>query len=157
ILADDKTDARVRAWAGWALSRMTYPGIGGMPNLELISWELGQAAVVAGEKIVTVPISTKTPTKNLKMVALWSEPLVRVLDALTGELDLRGSGLNTMASGGAALRGVEQRIRALATASAQLSQAAGAQVTPAKQTVVSAVAELKSYLEANPPKKLELY
>jgi hypothetical protein len=94
---------------------------------------------------------------NLKLAARWSEPLVRALDAFSGETELRGSGLNSMAGSAANLRAIEQRVRALTQASLQFSISAGNQVPESKKAVVAATQELKSYLQANPPKSLLLY
>ena len=157
ILMDEKVDPQLRAWAAWSLSRLAYPGLGGAPNLEAVAYALGKAAVAAGEKIVAIPVPAASPTKNLKLVARGSEPLVRILEAFEGEPELRGSGFKALAAGSSAMRGVEERIRALTSASVLLSQSAGSQVNQSREAVQAAVTELKSYLAANPPKKPEFY
>jgi hypothetical protein len=157
ILVDEQVDAQMRAWAGWAVSRMAFPTQLAGLNLELLAYELGRVAVAAAEPIAKVPVPSATPTKNLRMVARWTEPLVRVLDAFTGDPELRGSGLDRMAAGSSSVRAIEQRVRALATAAAQLSQSAGAQVKQTRDAVAASAAELKAYLDANPPKNDAFY
>lgn len=157
ILANPDADALVRTWAAWALSRMEFQGLGGAPNLELVAYQLGRAAAAAGDKLITVPVPTEAPTRNLKMAARYAEPLIRALEAFEGDPELRGSGFNRMAAGASGTRGIEQRIRALATAAVQFTLSAGNQVVDARAAVRAANDELKAFLASNPPKNLSLY
>jgi hypothetical protein len=157
FLANPELDPLVRAWAGRSLSRLVYPSQVRGLNLELVAYELGRASVAAGEKLVALPVPDGAPTRNLKLAARWIEPLLRALEAFVGDEQIRGSGLNAMTNGGGVVRGVEQRIRALATAAVRFSQSAGAQVRPAQLDVEAALEELRSYLAKNVPANAEFY
>jgi hypothetical protein len=157
ILANPAYEPLVRAWAGRALSRLVYPTQVRGLNLDLVAYELGWVAVAAGEKIVSLPIPESAPTKNLLLVSRWVEPLLRALEAFVGDEQIRGSGLNALTGGSALTRGVEQRIRALASAAIRYSQSAGAQVRLARVDVEAALEELRTYLTNNRPENAEFY
>jgi hypothetical protein len=157
LLADPEVDPIARVWAGWAISRMDFPQQAGEPNIELVAYELGEAAAAVGEKVVEVPFAKETPARNLKLVARWSEPLLRILDAFVGDPEVSRSGLNRQAARAIALRGIEQRIRALASACLAYSQSVGGQVEAARADVVAALDELKRYLAQNPPKEAQFF
>jgi hypothetical protein len=157
LLANSDAQPSTRAWAGWALSRMLYSSPQGAVNHELVAWELGQVAASVGESVAAIPFAKETPTRNLRLVARFAEPLLRILDAFAGEPEVTQSGLNRLVSSPTALRGVEQRIRALAAACLQYSQSVGGQVEGARAEVVATLDELKRYLVQNPPKQGEFF
>jgi hypothetical protein len=162
ILANPDEKVDVRAWAAWTLGWMQVPPQVRDYNFELVAYASGRAAVSIGEKIAALPVPDENPTQNLRMVPRLADPLVRILAAFVGDAGVRGSGLNNSNHPDASrardmTRGIEQRIRAVASKAIEFSQSVGIQVRPKHAELVSAVEELRSFLAKNPPKVDELY
>lgn len=162
ILANPEEKPEVRAWAGWALGMINVPVQIQRFNYELIAFEIGQAAVAIGDQILEIPVPKAKPTQNLRIVERLSGPLLRLLAAFVGDPDLRNSGLSqargtSASSAQSMIRGVEQRIRALATSALAYSKAVGSQVPGARDRFADDVKELKSFLSKNMPKDNALY
>jgi hypothetical protein len=157
LLASEETDAEVRGWAGWALSRLNYPPQVKGLNPDLLAHLLGRVAVALAARIEAIPVTGPADAANLRLVARQARTLIRVLEAYTGSPDVRGSGLSYLPNATPAIRGIEQRVRAVTDAAVKLSQAAGAQIAPARKAVTDAAAELSAYLKQNPPKNAEFF
>lgn len=157
LLANPQVDPHIRAWAGWAASRMSYPEQVRSLNFDLVAYELGRAAASLGQKVASLPVPDDAPTKNLRLASRWTEALIRILDTFVGDPEIRGSGLNSLGSAGTLVRPIEQRIRALTSATLQFNQSAGRQVKEAQANVAAALRELEAFLAQNPPKSPEFY
>jgi hypothetical protein len=157
LLSRDDAEPQIRVWAGWALSRVQYPqSVRGL-NFDLVASLLADTAADLGDRAAQIPLKGSNVSRNQRLVAKIAEALLRILEAFTGSSDIRGSGLETLSRGSTAVRGFEQRVRAVASDCMQLSLAAGNQIEPARKTLAEAVSQLRAYIDQNPPKSRAFY
>ncbi len=157
LLSGQEADPQVRIWAGWALSRLQYPSSVRDVNFDLLAYELAQTAGFLGDQVTRVPLKGDQVARNQRMVAKYTESLLRILEAFTGTSEIRSSGLTPLSGDSAYVRGYEQRVRALASLSLQLSQAAGTQIEASRKSLSESVSDLKTYLDQNQPKSRFFY
>lgn len=162
ILADPQARPEARSWAAWALGMITVPGSIQKFNLELIAYEMGQAAADAASAILAIPMPEEQPARNLRLVPRMVDPLLRILSGFVGDPTLRGTGVSNSQHVNAAAaktmsREVEQRVRDVTAAAIDLSKSAGGQVLKERQKLESRLNDLKAFLARNPPKSGELY
>jgi hypothetical protein len=153
ILANPDERPMVRAWAAWALGRYDVPAGYPQINYSLLAYQMGRLAVDLGDSIVDLGDSILT-TKRDRARYLTAIMAFQVFPGLNGTADLRGSGLVNARGLGAHQAYVNQiqiLVKQLAAECVTLTRAVGSQIGPALDAVNGRLAELKTYLEKNPP------
>jgi HEAT repeat protein len=151
ILADPSKRPEVRAWAAWAIGMMDVPASYPQINYTLLAYQYGRLAAGLGDEIL---IAQPERVKYLTALLCY-----QVFVGLEGNPTVRNSGLiksRALGSHAPYVQQVHQLVKALASDCVQLTRAAGTHLGPAKDAVASRLAELKAYLEKNPPKDLSL-
>jgi hypothetical protein len=146
----------VRAEAGWALGMMqVQTGITGY-NYTLLAHSIGEVAVLLGEQVHEV--YPKNPTQAESWTALL---ITQVLQSLNGVDGARESGLlnaNHPSAGAAKafIKQVSDKTKPIAAAAVRLVKGAPGQSAAALKELEAKVADLKGWLQKNPPPNARL-
>jgi hypothetical protein len=161
--SDPKAKVESRAWAAWALGMLNVPANTKF-NYALESYQVGQIAAELGDKIgKEYDLHSKNFVKQSDRARFLAALLMyQVYPALSGDDDLRGSGL--LKSGHPAavaarpfMTGLDGQLREVSQAALELLNAGGNQQKKTRDELGKQVNELKSYLDKNRPTDANLF
>ena len=156
-LSDTDAQPTVRTTAAWALGMMRVSAQVPNYNFALIAHHIGSFTAELGGKIAT------TYTANPVQARFWTGLLLyRVYPAFTGETDVRESGLlhvpnhPQINTDRPVIQEIAKRVQAVLASAVNLDRSAGGLVAAARRDLQVKVADLKSFLDKNPPADVHL-
>ena len=152
-LADANAYPLVRAAAAWAIGmmRIDQPQF----NFALVAQHAGLAAADIAEKIADVH------AVNPDLAARYTDALVMLNEAFTGDMRIRGTGLLNANSPSLnaqreRVQDIARRVKALTLAAIELTRSAGSQAKQARTGLRNLAAETRAALMKTPPSSFSL-
>ncbi len=154
-LADPNARPEVRAMAAWAIGTMRTSGVSKL-NLALVGYYVAEVAAVLGDKVDEVFDS------NPKMSSYFAGNLLyQLYPALEGQPGVRDAGLlngqhPNLAGARPFLKSIDDLIKPVAKSSVDLINGPRGKQKDLQKGLEESVANLRSFLQKNPPKDVKL-